>query len=313
MFEVSEARRGALVVGSTGLIGQSLMQALLRSFWPVWGTVRSATDSSDRLLALDLSRDVPGSGDEEKRLAEAARSLGTAFLCAAISRFEECAKNPDLSFRVNVSNTLKLAEFLLDRGVTVVYLSSNAVFDGNSAYCDEEAPHSPVTEYGRQKAAAEAGLRVLAAEGEKPSRTVIIVRLTKVLSARLPLVANWIGSLEARKTVEAFDDLIFAPTSLRFTTEALLRLSSIHRPGVYHISGDRDVSYCDFACLLARRIGAGGNLVTAASASARLGEAAFQPGFSALGTGQTALAAGITPQSLEAVVDDIVEEMQHRN
>lgn len=305
-----DARSGALVIGSTGLIGRALMRALPSRFKQVWGTVRGATGPN--LLRLDLAEPVLANPQERQAFVDLSAAMRCAFFCSAVTRYEDCARDPISSYKINVTHTVELADFLLRHGVHVICLSSNAVFDGAHAMCPEDAAPTPVTEYGRQKAAAERALQNCPAARSGGDGNVTIFRLTKVLSAQLPLIAGWIGDLGSGKSIKAFDDLVFAPVSLRHAVSALLRLAMSEKPGIYHLSGSADISYHDFACALAARMGIDARRIERGHAAERAGAAPL-PRFSAMRMDQTQRLIGETPQRMDEVIEDLLEEAGYEN
>ena len=76
---------------------------------------------------------------------------------AAISRMDECEKDPDLSFRVNVLGPENLAKACKAAGIRLIHFSTDQVYNGSK----EMGPHketcslSPVNVYGKHKKAAE--------------------------------------------------------------------------------------------------------------------------------------------------------------
>lgn len=281
------------------------MDVLPETFKPVWGTVRGVAGANQ--LRLDLAEPVLAELENRAAFTDVARRADCAFFCSAVSRFEDCARDPVLSYKINVTHTLELTEFLLQHGVKVIYLSSNAVFDGQQAMCPEDTAPCPVTEYGRQKVAAEAGVLKCAATHVGRSGNVTILRLTKVLSARLSLISGWIGDLGGGKRIRAFDDLLFSPVSLRYTASALARLAASPHSGIFHLSGDADVSYYDFASALAARLGVDTSLVARGHSAERSG-AVVSPRFSAMGMDVTRRLIGERPQSMGEVIEDLIEE-----
>lgn len=297
---------GALVVGGSGLIGHALMERLPEVYGPVIGTVRriEAGNASSPVI-LDLSKHIP-----DQPLLGLADKVRTAFLCAAIPRFEDCERDREGSFLVNVSNIVRIAELLVGRGVKIVFLSTNAVFNGDNAYEAESSIPTTATEYGRQKAEAEKRLRALG--GLEPGKShVIIARLTKVLSARMPLIRGWVESLKRGEAIQAFDDLVLAPVSLSYATKALIRLSTSAAPGTYHVSGARDVTYHDFAVQLAEALGCPKQLVSPVKTPVGGGWQIIKPRYSAVAMKKTEKAISTAPQNLKDVAKDIVEEWRN--
>ena len=185
-------------------------------------------------------------------------------LCAAIARLAACADDPEGSAHINVVQTLALAEMCLARGITVLFLSTNQVFDGRTPHERAEAPHSPVSEYGRQKARAEAAL-LRQIESGAP---VAILRLAKVVSDTMPLIGGWIKDLTAAKPIRVFDDLKLAPTPTNQVCTAIAALLQDRARGIFQLTGPRDVSYADIGGFLAAYLDADPKLVNQTSARA---------------------------------------------
>jgi dTDP-4-dehydrorhamnose reductase len=169
-----------------------------------------------------------------------------AVLCAAITSLETCRRAPEATRLVNVTRTLELAQRLAGQGAFLVFISSNLVFDGSKPWRDAAEAPCPVTEYGRQKAEAEAGL---ARFGNRSA----IVRLTKVFHAGLPLMRNWMTALEQGQCVKPFSDLLCSPITLPATIQAIARVAENQRSGIWQLSGSRDISYAGIARHLAAR------------------------------------------------------------
>jgi len=123
-------------------------------------------------LAADLSSWAP------------APETSAACIFAATARLADCAADPAGSATINVLQTLTLAERLTARNIYVLFLSSNQVFDGSVPHVRADAPTCPLSEYGRQKARAEAVLR----ERMLGGAPIGILRLAKVVSANMPLL-----------------------------------------------------------------------------------------------------------------------------
>ena len=77
---------------------------------------------------------------------------------AAISRMDECEKDPELSYKVNVLGPENLAKVCQDKGIRLIHFSTDQVYNG----CKHAGPHredacvTPVNVYGKHKMEAEA-------------------------------------------------------------------------------------------------------------------------------------------------------------
>lgn len=274
----------ALVVGSDGGIGGPLVAALSAAGWEVYGSSRRpCAERALDLAALPDRLDFP--------------SVDSVFLCAAMTRQAECESDPERSWQVNATAPIRIARAIAATGAQIVFLSSTAVFDGTVARCPADHRPCPVTEYGRQKAAAER--EILSLPG------AVVLRLNKVLTPRLPLFRSWIGALRASRPVEAFHDLCIAPVALDDVTAALELIARTRAEGVFQASASADVSYADLCRHIARRLGVEENLVSGVSAAAAGPMVAGRPASTSLDATRLSHLTGVRVPDAYEVVDRV--------
>lgn len=249
-----------LVIGGDGLIGDSLVRALRTSNPNVYMTSRKQKARDPRILFLDLEGNPEELFKDGRIQRIAACGRLTAFISAAITKIADCEQDPVRSRLVNVTNTVELGKRLLCMGAGVIFISSNSVFSGLQTFPTESSRPEPYTNYGRQKAESEQALRGIHASMTH-APPLMIVRLTKVLARINPLIASWIENLRAGIAISAFEDRRFSPISIGSTVESLIKIAESWNDGIYHLSGSRDLSYYDFARLLASSFGADSDLV----------------------------------------------------
>jgi dTDP-4-dehydrorhamnose reductase len=236
----------SLIVGVDGLIGRALAVALTNVGQTVIGTTRRATAVSETNIFLDLTADIAN--------WHPPCQIDVAYLCAAVSSLEQCRQNPEVSFLVNVFNTIELAKALVSSGTFVIFLSTNQVYDGSIPFRNPDDLVCPRTEYGRQKAEVERQLLALGS-------LVSIVRLTKILSFDTLLFQGWIQSLRNNQVIHPFSDMVMAPVPLSFAVSVLSQLAKVRLPGIIQISGEKDVTYEQVAYYIAQQIGAKQELI----------------------------------------------------
>jgi dTDP-4-dehydrorhamnose reductase len=245
-----------LIVGGDSEIGAAASRAMNAQGLSVAATTRRrdrvAPDRPFLDLAAPLDDWAPPPGTQ------------AVCLCAAIARLAACADDPQGSAHINVVQTLALAEICLARGIAVLFLSTNQVFDGRTPHERAEAAHSPVSEYGRQKARAEAALLRQMDNGA----SVAILRLAKVVSDTMPLIGGWIKDLTAARPIRVFDDLKLAPTPSDLVCTAIAALLQDRARGIFQLTGPGDVSYADIGGFLAAYLDADPKLVNPTSARA---------------------------------------------
>jgi dTDP-4-dehydrorhamnose reductase len=226
-----------------------------------------------------------------------------ACLCAAIARLNDCARDPVGSAQVNVTGITTLVDKLLARSIPVLFLSTDKVFDGSCAHVPAETPPCPVSEYGRQKAAAEAAL-VTRMHDRAPAT---ILRLAKIVSPRMELLRHWIAQLRVGNPIRAFHDMQMAPTPVVLVARAIEQLLAVPTSGIFQLTGPQDVAYSEIAGHLAHTIGADPTLVERVSAySAGLPEGSTAA-HTTLDSSALATRFGITVPGAWAVINTLAE------
>jgi dTDP-4-dehydrorhamnose reductase len=238
-----------LLVGGDSEIGA----AAYRSFKARGVTVAATTRRKGKVAAdrpfLDLSASL------EKWVPPSGTSAACIF--AAVARIEACEASPQASAHVNVTQTLALADRLLGRGIPVLFLSTNQVFDGKVPNVAADAAHSPLTEYGRQKSRAEAGFFSRMEQGMPAA----VLRLAKVVSRDMPLLREWSGKLAAGQPIRAFSDMTMAPVETAMACDAIAILMKDAARGVFQLTGPRDLSYLEIGRFIAAQLGVARSLV----------------------------------------------------
>lgn len=284
-----------LIVGGDSEIATAAAAHLRASGYPVAATTRRPERVAADRPFLDLSRPV-----EDWPIPD---GISAVCFCAAIARLNDCADNPEGSALVNVTRTIGLADRLLARAIPVLFLSTDKVFDGTRALVPAATPPCPVSEYGRQKAAAEAAL----SERMRGGAPVTVLRLAKIVSPGMALLRQWAASLASGKSIRAFDDMMMAPTPVAVAAAAIERLLAEPNPGIFQLTGPRDVAYSEIAAYLARLLGADPALVDPVSAYS----AGLPPGSTAQHTTLDSSALrerfGIAVPDPWAVIDELVE------
>lgn len=230
----------SLIVGGDCLIGEAFVRAAAEKGDTVIATTRRRETVGNNRVYLDLADDA---------VAETALpTVDVAFFCAAVSGFALCRADPAYARRVNVQGTGKLVRRLVSEGTYCVLLSSTAVFDFQTPYVAAETPVRPLTMHGRIKAEAEQIFLELG-----PSASVL--RLTKVITPRARLFADWIATLQEGGKISAFSDLHIAPLRLDHATTAMAAVARDRGSGIYQLSGARDLSYLEIASHIGKMIG----------------------------------------------------------
>ncbi|MDO8812212.1 MAG: sugar nucleotide-binding protein [Gallionella sp.] len=287
-----------LIIGGDGLIGAAMSEAIQLQGGVVTTTSRYRHDTWKAPLFLDLQ-------DEMSVLTLDVADYDVAYFCAGVSKYSDIEANVSLSRRINVTSTIHLCERLIKAGSSVVFLSTSAVFDGEHSYPGENDPVCPITCYGQQKHEVESALNP-AIMMANTSGVVKIVRLSKVLTSKTPIINSWRNALSHGGVITPLLDLRLSPVSLPYVVAGLLRIGLLEQPGIFHLSGAQDVTYADIARELLIRWGYSLKLlrpVTSADSDIFL---PYAPSHPSLGMDRTSEVVGIMPQPLQGCIADLI-------
>ena len=221
-----------------------------------------------------------------------------AIIAAAVAGQGACAEDPPAT--VNVAGTLRLARHLAERGTQVLFLSSDKVFDGRLPRRPRRDRAAPETEYGRQKALAEAGIRARGPRGA-------ILRLAKVLGPGEQLLVEWARALRQGHDVQPFTDMYLAPVHRDLVAEIVVAIVAGGGAGIYQLSGREEVSYGKLATRLARRLGVSADLVRPRAADPDRFPPETGPRHSALDMTREAREFGLSPTDIDEILDTLAD------
>ena len=257
---MSTPGRNLLITGVSGFLGRHLCRAACDA----WRVTGSFLEHECEIPGVALRRADLGERNAVRRLLDATAPAAVIHAAGA-TRLDACEQKPAESRRANVDATRWLAEECVRRGVGLVYVSTDQVFDGEHAPYDEAAPPSPVNEYGRQKAAAEAVVRDLCgARG-------LVCRLPLLFGRADPGAANFLAThvkaLRARQTLRLFTDEFRTPVSATVAAEGILLTLVRGGRGVFHLGGLERVSRWQLGMLVAEVAGLAAAPIVAARRS----------------------------------------------
>ena len=161
-----------------------------------------------------------------------------AVILLGITNIDACARDPSGTAGVNVRSIIRIIEELCTLGITPVFASSDAVFDGTQALWTEEDDAHPIVEYGRQKLAVERYLSSL-------SPSWLIVRLPKLLAQDVNprcMLSGWIEALGRPDKILCATDQYFTPAAATNAAQAIAILVRSKAQGLFHLGGSERLS-----------------------------------------------------------------------
>jgi dTDP-4-dehydrorhamnose reductase len=241
-----------LIIGGDSFIGVHLARKLVKLGHNVFKTTRNLGNCISK---ADIFFDM---ADPFLKL-NTLPLVDIVFICAGLTSKKLCIDNPNLAFAVNVTATLKIAKYFLLKNKKIIFLSSSAVFHGSLYIPREMSLFAPQSLYGSLKARAELELQEMSIKCG--AGVLVIIRPTKVFGREVSLIDNWIRELLNGRNVTAFHQILISPISIKYLIEGLVKIGFSDRSGPFHLSGNREFSFYDFACMLALKIQAPKDLV----------------------------------------------------
>ena len=228
------AQRTVLVTGAGGLIGSHLVKCA-----PVFAPDCNVVGLTRHHLDLTNTQAV-------RRTLEWYRP-SLIIHCAGISKSTACQQNPELANKTNVEVTARLAELAGD--ATLVFLSSDLVFDGRQGNYLENVRVNPLSVYAETKAAAE--------EIVLGNNHHIVIRTS--LNGGVSPTGNRGFNEEIRLawqqggSLTLYADEFRCPIPVVATAQAIWELAAVNQPGLYHVAGSERLSRYQIGQLLASR------------------------------------------------------------
>lgn len=274
----------AIIIGGSSKIGLAFADKLRANRHNYYVTTRNSIIADNEIYFDLLSKNY------KDMLANA---KNVAILCGGITSIEECQRNPKSSREVNVFSIVSLVKELIKNNVFVIYLSSSTVFDGELAWPNENSHLTPVIEYGKQKAESEKLLLAI----PNSEKFLAIVRITKILTNSTNSIENYLFlELRNRKLVNPFEDLLMAPVSEYYAIENLYKIFRKKIPGVYHLSGETEISYADLCYEIAKKFDFDRNIIKPIKINNSGANILFQPKHPGLGMESTGRLLNIKPE-----------------
>ena len=180
----------------------------------------------------------------------------------AMSRVDDCFKNPDQADRVNHQATALLSRLCASRGSRLVHISTDMVFSGKSAPYRESDLPEPLSIYGKTKALAEKTLA--------PDRDQLIIRISLLFGpSRIPGQASFLDMihrcLQEKRPLKLFEDEWRTILDLETASKVLVRLAESDCTGIIHLGGRERMSRLEMGMRLARFLGMDASCLFASS------------------------------------------------
>ncbi|HEY4064510.1 MAG TPA: dTDP-4-dehydrorhamnose reductase [Puia sp.] len=247
----SPQKKKILVTGAGGQLGRelraatdpSLYHAAPSSAFPAAATVFSPIYNCDFTFAD--RNDLPIEDPARIHSFFSANRPDVCINCAAYTAVDKAETEKELAFRINGEAVGTLAAACHTTGTRLLHISTDYVFDGNSATALKEGdPTGPVNIYGASK------LRGEQLAMEQHAKGTAIFRTSWVYSEfGNNFVRTMIRLMREKPSISVIDDQIGSPTYAADLAAVLLDIAAgeVFVPGIYHYSNEGRISWYEFA------------------------------------------------------------------
>jgi dTDP-4-dehydrorhamnose reductase len=162
--------------------------------------------------------------------------------CAAATNVDWCEAHPRETEQVNVRASAQLAEMACELNAQMVYVSTDAVFDGGQGNYSETDSPAPLNVYARSKLSGED-------EVLKRHSSALIVRVNIYgwnVQEKLSLAEWFLQRVGQEQQVPGFTDVTFCPMLANDLAVVLMQMVKRRLSGLYHVTGSEKISKYEF-------------------------------------------------------------------
>lgn len=246
-----------LVTGASGLLGANLVASACK------------LNRAVAVICHRYSLQIPGVSVHRLDLtdSQATRQLITNLRpdamihCAAATDVDWCEEHPTETELINVQASAALAEIAQDVNARLLYVSTDAVFDGDRGHYAEQDEPAPLSVYAKSKLRGEQEVLRLCS-----SALIVRINIYGWNAQPKQSLAEWmLDQLQTDKHLNGFADVYFCPLLVNDLAEILLAMLDRGLSGVYHVVGSERISKYEFAKRLAATFGLNSNHVLPSS------------------------------------------------
>lgn len=236
--------------GITGLLGGYFLKKKQRGF-EVIGVSRKNFDITDKKKVFDFIQKT------KPQIIIHAASLGNV---------DYCEQHPTEAYKVNVEGTQNIIDAAKEVNAKIIFLSSNAIYDGDNAPYDEKSNPNPIDVYGKTKVEGEKLVK-------KSNLDFVIVRLITMYGwpnsiGRGNPVTWVIDNLKRGERINVVNDVYNNHLWADQAAEVIWKIIKGNiKDDIYNIAGADCISRYDLACKVAKVFGLDSSLITPVDSS----------------------------------------------
>lgn len=234
----------ALITGANGMLGSDLCPELLKRNFKIIAT--DIVCPNDEIVYLDVR--------DQQAVNKAISDFGPdiVFHLAAATDVDKCEAEKEEAYLANAFGTENMVFACLKKDITLVYISTAAVFDGKKKepYTEFDCPN-PLNIYAQSKLEGE---RIV----QRFLKKYFIIRAGWMIGGidkDKKFVMKIISQTEVKNEILAVTDKIGSPTFTSDLSACLADLVKTERYGLYHMANRGSCSRYDIARLIVKFMG----------------------------------------------------------
>ena len=218
------------LIGNKGMLGNEIEELLEEQWFPYW--------VSDKEVDITDYKALEKFGKDKK--------MKWIINCSGYTQVDKAEKEKSESFSLNQDGVRNIALFCEKRGVKLIHISTDYVFNGKKNVCDsyseEDAPN-PLGIYGKSKLAGELEIKNLI-------NRYFIIRTAWLYGKNGPnFVSTMLRLFKESNFVKVVDDQYGSPTYTRDLAELILKIinNESNQYGIYHFTNEGVITWYKFA------------------------------------------------------------------
>ena len=245
-------KKKVLITGATGLLGLSLIKGKPPGFDIYAGYYNFP---KAQLPAANDARHIEFDIKDQKQVLGAFDEVRPDIVvhAASVGNVDYCERNQEEARKTNVEGSRNMIEASRRHNCAFLFMSSNAVFDGEKPPYGEEDDPNPIDYYGKTKLQTE---QDLAGSGLKYA----IARLITMYGWNHPLErqnpVSWtLANLKQGKQINVVDDIYNNHLYADSAAWAVWAMVSKNTQGIFHIAGSEIASRYELSRAVAKVFG----------------------------------------------------------
>jgi len=240
-----------LIVGGSGLVGSTLLEHAQKYELHATFNKNPIINNKVNSVQIDLL-------DKGKSIVKIINEIKPEIIINTVAHpsVDLCEKDHIKADNLHVKTTKTITDACSKIDSKLIYLSTDAVFDGKNSekYTEKDIP-SPINYYGLTKLNAE---KIVLSKDKN-----VILRTSVIYGNHVKSrFTNWIiSNLMQGKIVDPHNDQYSTPTLVNDLVQSILKVISMDVCGLFHATGKTCLSRYEFANELAFQFGFDQNLV----------------------------------------------------